>query len=94
MLKLWLAATMVVAMMSGVATAQISSSVGPTGSQQPNIGEPLTTSGSEASVTGYLGLMATTTIPVSGNQGPPIFNSYDTGMIVPGQPPRLMSTPE
>jgi hypothetical protein len=48
----------------------------------------------EAIVTGYLGLMATTNIPASGNQGPPMFNGNGTGMVVPGQPPKLMPTPE
>jgi hypothetical protein len=117
MLRIWLAATTVVAMMTGVAVAQTSSSVGPAGPQQPGVGEPIMTSGGSAVVPRYSGSMAPATPSASGNLALPMYTDYSgvmantairgsgsqgmlmddgnaTGMIVPGQPPKLVSTPE
>jgi hypothetical protein len=117
MVRRWLAATTAAAMMTGVAVAQISSSVGPTGPQQPDIGDPMPTSpdapvgigssGSKATTivsdfgsqslplyTEYSGPMATPTGPGSGSPGVLMDNGNATRMIVPGQPPNLISTPE
>jgi len=117
MLRVWLAATTVVAMMTGGAVAQTSSSVGPTGQQQPGVGEPIVTttgsavvprcSGSMAPATPSAsgipalpmfteppGAMANTAIPGSGSQGMFMDDGNATTMIVPGQPPGLVSEPE
>jgi len=94
MLRLWLAAAAMVAMTTGAAVAQISSASGPTGSQQPGVGEPLMILSSGAIVTGSLDWMATPDIRTSGNQGPPMFNGDGAGMTVPGAYPKLMSAPE
>jgi hypothetical protein len=116
MVRRWLVATTVATMMTGAAVAQTSAAVGPAGSQQPGIGEPLMTSpgspvgavdsGSKAIVapgsgslnlptnTVYSGSMAPPTGPGSGSQGMLIDNGNATGMIVPGQPPKLISAPE
>jgi hypothetical protein len=117
MLRLWLAATTALAMMTGVAVAQTSSSVGPTEPKPPGVGEPMMTSPGSAVVTRSEGSMAPATTPGAGNQSLPIYTEYSgpmapttvpgsgskgmltdggdaTSMIVPGQPPKLVSTPE
>lgn len=118
MLRLWLAATTVVAMMTGVAVAQTSSSIGATGPQQPGVGEPIMVTSGSAVVTGYSGPMTTATVPGAGGQDLPMYYTEDLGpmattivpgsgsqdprtydgnaarLIVPGQPPKLVSTPE
>jgi hypothetical protein len=117
MVRLWLAATTVAAVMTGVAVAQTSSSVGPTGPQQPGLDQPMMTSpgspvrtgnsGSRATIiapdsgsqslpmyTDYSGPIATSTGPGSGSQGVLMDNGNATTMIVPGQPPKLVSAPE
>ncbi len=117
MVRFWLAAATVAAMMTGVAAAQTSSSVGPSGPQQPGVGEPMMTSLGSAAETGNAGLMATPIVPSSGSRSLPIYTEYSgpmatttgpgsgsqgvlvdngnaTRMIMPGQPPKLASTPE
>lgn len=117
MVRLWLAATMVAALMTGAAVAQTSSSVGPAGPLQPGVDEPMMTSlGSPAEAgnsgfmatpvardpggrslpiyTEYSGPMGTATDPDSGSQGGVMDNGNATRMVVPGQPPRLLTTPE
>jgi hypothetical protein len=117
MVRFWLAAVTVAAMMTGVAVAQTSSSVGPSGPEQPSAGEPMMTSPGSAVETGNSGLMATPIVPTSGSRSLPIYTEYSgpmaittgpgsgsqgvlmdngnaTRMIVPGQPPKLASTPE
>jgi hypothetical protein len=42
----------------------------------------------------FSGPMATTAVPSSGNRGVSTDKGNATGMIVPGQPPKLVSTPE
>jgi hypothetical protein len=44
--------------------------------------------------TEYSGPMVTMAAPGSGNQGVSTDDGNATGMIVPGQPPKLVSTPE
>jgi len=87
MLRFLLAATMVVAMMTGVAVAQTSPS-------SPGVGSPVTTSRGTGVVTGTMGSTATTTIPGSGSQGLITNNGNGTSMMtVPGQPPQAIATP-
>ena len=92
MLRLWLAAT-VVAMMTGVAVAQPASSIVSTGPQQPGARESDMTSTGSAGPTRFLGSMAPST-PGPGSQYLPTEGGDATTMLVPGQPPKLMSTPE
>ena len=117
MLRLWLVATTVVALMTGVAVAQTSSPTGPAAAQQPGAGEPLMASPGSGVVPRYSGSMGPITAPGSNDQGLPLYTEHpdsivpttDSGfgnqglsvedgngtrMIVPGQPPKLMSTPE
>ena len=117
MLRVWLAATSVVAMMTGVAVAQTSSSAGPTAAQQPRVREPIMASPGWAFVPRYLGSMGPIATPGSGDQGLPLYTEHPgsiapitnfgsgnqglsmedgnaTRMVIPGQPPNLMSTPE
>ena len=94
MLRVWLAATTVVAMMTGVAVAQTSSSVGATGPQQPGVGEPIMTSGGSAAVTRSDGSPAAAAIAGAGSHTRPTDGGNATTTMVPGQPPKLMSTPE
>ena len=117
MLRCWLAATTVAIVMTSVAVAQTSSSGGPNGPQQSGVAEPIMTSPGPAVAPRYLGSMAPTTVPGSGDQGVPLYIEHSDpratiavpgsggqwpsmedgnapSMIVPGQPPKLMSTPE
>jgi hypothetical protein len=75
MLRLWLAAATIVAMTTGVAVAQTSSSIGPAGPLPPGGGEPLMTSTGSAVPTGYLGSMALTTTQDPGNQSLPMHDT-------------------
>jgi|HubBroStandDraft_1064217.scaffolds.fasta_scaffold374884_2 hypothetical protein len=88
MLRLWLAATTVVAMMTGVAVAQTSSSIGPAGPQPPGGGEPIMTSTGSAVPTGYLGSMALTTTQGPGNQSLPtdytVYSGSMADTAIPG----------
>jgi len=117
MLRRWLAATTVVAMMTDVAVAQTANTVEAAPQQSPSVVEPLATSNGSPSATAYLGSMSTSTgpgaasqtlplytgysgpmatsaFPNFGGQGQLMYNGNGTSMIVPGQPPAAMSTPE
>jgi hypothetical protein len=104
MLRFWLTATTALAMMTGVAIAQTPSSVGPTAPQSPGLTEPIMTVAPPASLNGRpsepadaigsAGSTATTSAPGSGRQGVSTDGGNATGTTVPGQPPKLVSTPE
>jgi hypothetical protein len=120
MVRIWLMAAAVAAVMTSAAAAQTVSSIGPSGPQQPRMDEPMMISSWSAVETEDLGLtaprivpivpssagrslpiyteyfgpMATTTGPGSGSRGMLLDNGNSTGMLIPGQPPKLASTPE
>ena len=102
MLRFPLTAATVLAMMTGVAAAQTASPVGPSAPQSPGMTEPIMTVAPPASLnagasgpaeaTGSEGSTGTTATP--GSRGVATDGGNATGTVVPGQPPKLVSTPE
>lgn len=89
MIRFWLTAISVLAMMAGGALlAQPSAS-------PPGVGEPIMTPRGPGVVTGTTGSTATTTIPGSASQGTLTNNGNGTSLSsVPGQPPTAVATPK
>jgi hypothetical protein len=104
MLRFWLAATTALAMMTGVADAQTSPPVGPTGAQSSGVAEPIMIvaaptpmngrASARAESTGSEGSTGTTTAPGYGRHDVSTDGGNATGMMVPNQPPKLVSTLE
>jgi hypothetical protein len=72
MLRFWLAATTALAMTTGIAVAQTSSTIGPTAPQQPRVEEPIMTLGASAGTIGNVASAAPTIVPDAGNQNLPV----------------------
>jgi hypothetical protein len=94
MIKTWLAVTTAVTMITSVAIAQTSPSGNPNGPPRPSVGEPIMTLHSAADTTGPSRPVVTPADPGAGSEGVHMDNGNAAGAIVPGQPPKLMSTPE
>ena len=104
MLRFWPAATTALAMLTGAAVAQTSAPVGPVAPQPPGVAEPIMTvappivlngrPSEPAIVAGSESSTATTAVSGSSRQGISTDDGNASGMIVPGQPPKLVSTPE
>jgi hypothetical protein len=104
MLRFWLTAATALAMMTGVAAAQMSSPVGPTAPQSTGVAEPIKIvapptpmigrASAPAEAAGSAGSMGTATAPGSGGESVFTDSGIATETIVPGQPPKLVSTAE